>query len=265
MSNLILVERRGPIAIVTLNDPSTRNAISDLAMIDAFVAAFEAIDRDTSVRAVVLTGAGSAFCSGGNLKKIGAPGGLGSGAPEMTRLEYKHGIQRIPLLMQAIDIPVIAAVNGPATGAGCDLACMCDIRIASENAVFVETFVKLGLIPGDGGAWLLQRVIGFARAAEMTFTGGEIDAAKALAWGLVTDVVPPGQLLDRAIALAERIAANPPHAVRMAKRLMVQARTASLENILEQSAAMQAIVQTTADHREAVAAFREKRKPRFEG
>lgn len=265
MAELVQLEQRGPIAIVRLNDPDTRNAISDIAMVDAIVAAFERIDRDTATRAAILTGNGKAFSSGGNLKKIGVAGGLGGGAPQMTRLEYKHGIQRIPLTLQAIDIPVIAAVNGPATGAGCDLACMCDIRVAAESATFAETFVKLGLIPGDGGAWLLQRVIGYSRAAELTFTGETIDSAKALAWGLVSEVVPDAQLLDRAIALAERIAANPPHAVRMAKRLMVQARTATLDNTLEQSAAMQAIVQTTADHREAVSAFREKRKPSFKG
>lgn len=265
MSNLILVERRGHVAIVTLNDPSTRNAISDLAMIDAFVAAFEAIDRDTSVRAVVLTGAGSAFCSGGNLKKIGAPGGLGSGAPEITRLEYKHGIQRIPLLMQALDIPVIAAVNGPATGAGCDLACMCDVRIAAESARFAESFVKLGLIPGDGGAWLLPRIIGFSRATELALTGEQIDAATALEYGLVSRVVPDAQLMDAARALAMKIAANPPHAVRMTKRLLREAQVSTLPNILELSAAMQGLAHQTADHDEAIAAFVEKRAPAFRG
>lgn len=265
MTDLVKVEQRGAIAIVWLNDPGTRNAISDITMVDAICAAFERIDRDRNARAAILTGVGTAFSSGGNLKKIGHAGGLGAGPPQLTRLDYKHGIQRVPLTLQAIDIPVIAAVNGPATGAGCDLACMCDIRIAAESAAFAETFVKLGLIPGDGGAWLLQRVIGYSRAAELTFTGETIGAAKALAWGLVSEVAPDAELLDRAIALAERIAANPPHAVRMAKRLMVQARTGTLDMILEQSAAMQAIAQTTADHREAIAAFREKRKPSFKG
>ena len=265
MSTLVTHEKSGAICTVTLNDPETRNAISDDAMVDAVVAAFERIDRDPDVRVAILTGAGKAFSAGGNLKKMSMPGGLGGGTPQETRLGYKHGIQRIPLAMQALDVPVIAAVNGSAIGAGCDLACMCDIRIAGESAVFAESFVKVGLIPGDGGAWLLQRVIGYARAAELTFTGESIDAAKALAWGHVTSVVPDSQLLAHARALAERIAANPPHAVRMSKRLMVQARTASLDATLEQSAAMQAIVQTTSDHKEAVAAFREKRAPKFTG
>lgn len=265
MSSLVRLEKSGAITTLTLNDPETRNAISDIEMVDAIIAAIEAIDRDPDTRVAILTGTGSAFSAGGNLKKMAAPGGLGGSAPQITRLEYKHGIQRIPLALQALDVPVIAAVNGPAIGAGCDLACMCDIRVAAESAVFAESFVKIGLIPGDGGAWLLQRVIGYARAAEMTFTGEPIDAQKALAWGLVTAVVPNADLMARANDLAVRIAANPPHAVRMAKRLMVQARMAPLEMILEQSAAMQAIVQTTNDHREAVAAFREKRKPNFSG
>jgi enoyl-CoA hydratase/carnithine racemase len=265
MSSLVKTETTGPITIVTLNDPDTRNAISDDAMVEAVVGAFERIDRDPICRVAILTGAGKAFSAGGNLKTLGVPGGLGGGPPQATRLGYKHGIQRIPLALQALDVPVIAAVNGAAIGAGCDLACMCDLRIAAESAIFAESFVKVGLIPGDGGAWLLQRVIGYARAAELTFTGEPIDAAKALAWGLVTAVVPDSELMAHAKALAERIAVNPPHAVRMSKRLMVQARTASLDATLEQSAAMQAIVQTTADHHEAVAAFREKRKPTFTG
>jgi enoyl-CoA hydratase/carnithine racemase len=265
MSNLVTYEKSGAVCTVTLNDPDTRNAISDDAMVDAVVAAFERIDRDPAIRVAILTGAGKAFSAGGNLKKMAMPGGLGGGAPQETRLGYKHGIQRIPLAMAALDVPVIAAVNGPAIGAGCDLACMCDIRIAGESAVFAESFVKIGLIPGDGGAWLLQRVIGYARAAELTFTGDSIDAAKALAWGLVTAVVADADLMARARALADKIAANPPHAVRMSKRLMVQARMATLDATLEQSAAMQAIVQTTHDHKEAVAAFREKRAPKFTG
>ncbi len=265
MSSLVNIEKTGPITTITLNDPDTRNAISDDAMVDAVVMAFERLDRDPDVRVAILTGAGKAFSAGGNLKKLGAPGELGGGTPQATRLGYKHGIQRIPLAMHALDVPVIAAVNGAAIGAGCDLACMCDIRIAGTSAIFAESFVKVGLIPGDGGAWLLQRVIGYARAAELTFTGEQIDAQKALAWGLVSEVVADADLIAHARALAERIAANPPHAVRMSKRLMVQARMMSLDATLEQSAAMQAIVQTTNDHREAIAAFKEKRKPKFSG
>lgn len=160
---------------------------------------------------------------------------------------------------------MIAAVNGPAIGADCDLACMCDIRIAGESAIFAESFVKVGLIPGDGGAWLLQRIVGYSRAAELSFTGDSISAAETLACGLVSRVVPDGDPLDTARALAERIAVNPPHAVRMTKRLLMQARDARLDTLLELSAAMQSLAHTTEDHREAVGAFRAKRRPQFSG
>ncbi|MCW1385126.1 enoyl-CoA hydratase-related protein, partial [Novosphingobium sp. KCTC 2891] len=173
--------------------------------------------------------------------------------------------QRLPLLFEAIEVPVIAAVNGPAIGAGCDLACMCDVRIASDKAKFAESFVKLGIVPGDGGAWLLPRIVGFSKASEMAFTGDLMDAAEALACGLVSRVVPAGELMDAARALAARIAANPPHAVRMTKRLIRESRLASLSAILEASAAAQALCHTTRDHHEAVAAFLEKRTPVFTG
>jgi enoyl-CoA hydratase/carnithine racemase len=152
-------------------------------------------------------------------------------------------------------VPTIAAVNGPAIGAGCDLACMCDIRIASTEARFAESFVKLGIIPGDGGAWWLQRVIGYARAAELSFTGEIIDAQTALGIGLVSRVVSAAELLPSARALAGRIAANPAPALRMAKRLLRHAQTSRLDETLELSAAMQALAHHTGEHDAAVAAF----------
>jgi enoyl-CoA hydratase/carnithine racemase len=190
-------------------------------------------------------------------------GGLVDAHAIQTRQNYRRGIQRLPLLFEQIEIPVIAAVNGPAIGAGCDLACMCDVRIAGESARFAESFVKLGIVPGDGGAWLLPRVVGFSKACELAFTGDLINARDALACGLVSQVVADGELLAAATTLAARIAANPPHAVRMTKRLMREARTASLSTILELSAAAQALSHTTADHAEAVSAFIAKREPRF--
>lgn len=265
MSELVTIEVEGPVTTLTLNQPDTRNAISDLEMVDALCNALARANADTSVRAVVLTGTGKAFSAGGNLKKMGMPGELGGGAPVDTVRGYQEGIQRIPLAFQALGVPVIAAVNGPAIGAGCDLACMCDIRIAGTSAVFAESFVKMGLVPGDGGAWLLQRIIGFSRAAELSFTGDTITAEEALALGLVSRVVPDEALLETARGLAHKIAANPPHAVRMTKRLMIQARDLRLDALLELSAAMQALVHTTSDHQEAVSAFREKRKPTFTG
>ena len=256
----------GAIVTITLNQPETRNAFTDLDVVDALVAAIERFNADRSVRAAIVTGAGEAFSSGGNLKRMLDPdAGLVDPLPAHTRLNYQAGIQRVPLAFARIEVPVIAAVNGPAIGTGCDLACMCDIRIADESARFAESFVKVGIIPGDGGAWLLPRILGMSRAAEMALTGDTIDATQALAWGLVSRVVPDVQLINAARELAGRIAANPPHAVRMTKRLLREGQSMSLESLLQLSAAMQSLAHATADHKEAVAAFIEKRKPQFAG
>ncbi|MDO9489571.1 MAG: crotonase/enoyl-CoA hydratase family protein [Sphingomonadaceae bacterium] len=266
MSELVGVVREGAVAIVTLNQPEKRNPISGLDMIDALEAAMRALDADIAVRAVILTGAGSAFSTGGDLKAMATPGSsLRDALPAQTRRNYKAGIQRLPLLFEALEVPVIAAINGPAIGAGCDLACMCDVRIAGESAKFAESFVKLGIVPGDGGAWLLPRIIGFAKASELALTGEMLDAAQALACGLVSRVVPDERLIDEARAVAGKIAANPPHAVRMTKRLLREGYRATLATILEMSAAMQALSHATADHDEAVGAALDRRTPSFSG
>ncbi|MEX2520282.1 MAG: crotonase/enoyl-CoA hydratase family protein [Paracoccaceae bacterium] len=253
------------VVTLTLNDPETRNAISDHDMIEALLAAVAAADADPKARVVILTGAGKAFSSGGNLKKMGASGGLNDKLPPKTRLNYKRGIQRLPLAFEALEIPVVAAVNGAAIGAGCDLTLMCDVRIAAESAKFAESFVKLGIVPGDGGAWLLPRVVGWSKACEMALTGDMVDAEEALRIGLVSRVVSDDGLMAAAREVALRIAANPTHAVRMTKRLLRAASQQSLGDILETSAAYQALAHTTADHIEAVAAMRERRKPDFTG
>lgn len=263
---LLLVEREGPVLTVTLNRPEKRNPISEIVMVDALCDTFMAADRDLSVRAVILTGAGSAFCSGGDLKQM-APdvGDLRASLPAQTRRNYRAAIQRLPLMFHALEVPVVAAVNGPAIGAGCDLALMCDIRIAARSARFAESFVTLGITPGDGGAWLLPRVVGFAKASELALTGEAIDAQEALRIGMVSRVVEDVDLPDAARAIARKIAANPPHATRMTKRLLREAQTATLSNILEMSAAMQALAHATADNDEAIAAFLERRAPDFKG
>ena len=261
MSNdFVLFEQRDAIVTLTLNAPEARNALTSQAQWDAVVAACERVQADPAVKVVIVTGAGSAFCAGGNVKDFRDKRGLAAGSGMEIRDNYRRGIQRIPLAFHRLDVPTIAAVNGPAIGAGCDLACMADIRIASEKASFAESFVKLGLIPGDGGAWLLQRVVGYARAAEMSFTGETVDAQAALAMGLVSRVVPHETLLAEATALAERIAANPGQALRMTKRLMREAQTSRLDSILELSAAYQALTHGSAEHEAAVAAFLERRK-----
>lgn len=265
MAESVLIETDGAVATLTLNRPELRNPVSDSDMVDALEAALGRLNRDFAIRVAILTGAGKGFSSGGNLRRMGEPGELGGNTPVETPNDYACGIQRLPLAFHALEIPIIAAVNGDAIGAGCDLACMCDIRIAAENARFAESFVKLALIPGDGGAWFLPRVVGFSKACEMAFTGDMVGAAEALACGLVSRVVPDAELLPAARALAARIAVNPPHALRMTKRLLVRGRDTRLDEHLASAAALQALAHTTADHREAIAAFREKRPPNFTG
>ena len=254
------------IATITLNRADLRNPISDLDLIEALLDTLTQIEDDPKVRCAILTGAGTAFSAGGNLKAMRPDsGGLNASLPARTRRNYKSGIQRLPLAFAALEVPVIAAVNGPAIGAGLDLACMCDLRVASESAKFAESFVKLGIIPGDGGAWLLQRIVGFSKAAELTLTGETIDAAEALRIGLVSQVVPDADLIEAARKMAARIACNPSFAVRMAKRLLWDAQSMSIGQVLEMSAAMQSVAHATKDNAEAVNAFLEKRKPVFKG
>ena len=265
MTSPLLIEQQDAILTVTLNLPERRNPISDLTMIDALLATMAQADADLGVRAVILTGAGTAFSSGGDLKQMKAGVGLRAGLPAQTRRNYRMGIQRLPLAFHALEVPVIAAVNGPAIGAGLDLACMCDVRIAAKSARFAESFVRVGIVPGDGGAWLLPRVIGFSRATELALTGEMIDADAALACGLVSHVVDDDALMAKAREVAGKIAANPPHAVRMTKRLLREGQTATLANILEMSAAMQSLAHATRDNDEAIDAFIEKRAPVFRG
>lgn len=265
VSEPVLYAREDAVAIITLNLPEMRNPISEREMVEGLTAALTRADADPEVRVAILTGAGKAFSSGGNIKSMEAALEQRGSRPIETIEYYRDGIQRIPLAFERLEVPIIAAVNGPAIGAGCDLACMCDMRIAAESARFAESFVKMSLIPGDGGGWFLPRVVGYAKAAEMTFTGDQIDAREALACGLVSQVVPDAELMTAARALAARVAANPRQAVRMAKRLMVRGREMSLAANLEMCGSVQALIQSTADHREAVHAFLEKRKPNFRG
>jgi enoyl-CoA hydratase/carnithine racemase len=264
MADFLIYEQHEHVVTLTLNEPERRNPLTGNTAVKELVEAIDRIENDRSVRAVILTGAGNAFCSGGNIKDMERQAS-GEISGMQIRQEYRQGIQKLPLALFNLEVPVIAAVNGAAIGAGLDLACMCDIRIASTHAKFAESFVKLGIVPGDGGAWLLPRAIGLARAAEMTFTGQVIDAEQALAWNLVSRVVAPAELLPAARALAAQIAANPPHAVRMAKRLLREGIHTRLDTLLELSAAYQTLSHQTADHAEAVAAFLEKREPVFKG
>lgn len=265
MKPFLLLEREDAILKVRMDSPETRNALSDPAQMQEFVDLCAMVRADRSIKVVVLTGNGPAFCAGGNVKDMRERGGIFAGSPYEVRESYRNGIQRIPLCLYELDVPVIAAMNGAAVGAGLDLACMCDVRLAADSAKFAESFVKLGIVPGDGGAWLLPRIIGMPKASLMALTGDTIDAATALAWGLVTEVVPAAELDEAAMGIARRMAANPSHGLRLTKRLLREGQHMRLDSLLELSAAFQALAHHTEDHMEAVAAFTEKRAPNFTG
>lgn len=265
MTEMIKFEVKDGIATLVMNSPETRNAITGRNMIDGVLDACGTVNSDMDIRVLVITGADPAFSSGGNIKDMAAKKGMFSGTPLQLAENYRNNVQQIPLAVHGVLVPTIAAVNGPAIGAGCDLACMCDMRIASEKAMFGETFLAVGLIPGDGGAYFLPKIIGMARACELTFTARVIDAAKAFEYGLVNSVTPHESLMDAAYELAREIASKPGPALRMAKRLLYAGREMSLENLLEQSAAYQALCHQTDDHMEALSAIFEKRKPIFCG
>ena len=265
MSGFLKYDQTEGVAVVTMNRPDERNALTEEHQVLEFVELCSRVRRDRSVKVLVLTGAGSAFSAGGNLKNMRDKKGFSAGSPSDIRDAYRNGIQQIPLALYELDVPTIAAVNGPAIGAGMDLTCMCDIRIASERATFASSFVKLGIVPGDGGAWLLARTIGQPKAMELMLTGDTFDAARALELGLVSRVVPHEELMPQALDLAARIGANPAGTVRLTKRLLRESDHMSLRTSLEMAAAYQALAHYTPDHDEAVLAFLEKRKPVFTG
>ena len=265
MTDPVLLEKRGPIAILTINRPEKMNPLGQDGDGAHFQRLCGEIEADPEIRVTLLTGAGKAFSAGGDVKAMKEKSGAFGGSPDSVRNGYRRNIHLIVKSLYNLETPLIAAVNGAAIGLGCDVACMADVRIASDRAKFGVTFLKLGLIPGDGGAWLLPRIIGNSRAAELLFTGDVIDAATAADWGLVSRTVPGETLMDEAMALAQRMAGQPPQALRLAKTLMRHGATASYDTIMEMSAAGQALMHFTQDHMEGVEAILEKRTPHFEG
>jgi enoyl-CoA hydratase/carnithine racemase len=242
----------GGVTTLTMDQPETRNALSTVEQCQEFIDQLQRLRDDDTIRVAVLTGAGPAFCAGGNIKDMQAHSGLMSGSVNQVAERYRHTLQRLALAIHGCEIPIIAAVNGPAMGAGLDISCMCDVRIASDQARFAETFVKLGLISGIGGAWFLPRAIGHARAAQMAFTGQVIDAETALAYGLVSEVVTPEQLLPRALEMAHEMAANSGPALRYTKRLMRLSERSDLISALDATAALQALAHQTPEHTDSV-------------
>jgi len=253
------------IATLTLDRHDVRNELTGTRLAAEIVTVVDWINANENVSALVLTGAGSAFSAGGNVKHMAQRQGSFGGDVYEVQNKYRRGIQQMALAMHRLEVPSIAAINGPAIGAGFDLACMCDLRLASSAASLGETFVNLGIIPGDGGAWLLQRLVGYQRAAEMAFSGRVLTAAEALTIGLVLEVTEPGRLLARAHELAGEFAAKPPQALRLTKRLMKIAQRQELPDFLDLCATFQGMCHNAADHVEAVTAFLEKRSPKFVG
>jgi enoyl-CoA hydratase/carnithine racemase len=262
---MIKLEKTGAIATLTLNRPEALNALGEPGDGEKVAAACAEVNADRAIRCAILTGAGKAFSAGGNVKAMQNRTGAFGGDPASVRDGYKGNVHRLVNALFNLEVPLIAAVNGAAIGLGCDVACLADIRVSSDTAKYGCTFLKLGLIPGDGGAWLLPRVVGFSRACELLFTADVIDAKTALEWGLVSRVVPADQLMQESLALANRIAKQAPGATRLAKTLLRQGQSASYQAVMEMSAAAQALMHHTKDHEEGVAAILEKREPNFTG
>lgn len=260
-----LLEIHDRVAVLTFDRDDLRNALTGTALVEDVLQTLAWVNGAKDVSVLVLTGAGSAFSSGGNVREMKEKSGLFAGSVQQIQEQYRRGIQRIPLAMEAAEVPLIAAVNGPAIGAGFDLACMCDLRIGSRTALMGETFVNLGIIPGDGGAWFLQRLIGYQRAAELTLTGRLVSAQEALALGILLEIAEPEQLLVRTMELAAHIASKPPQAVRMTKRLLKYAQRGNLSDLLDMSACFQGMAHHTDDHVEAINAFLEKRPGLYTG
>jgi len=247
---------------VTLNNESMSNAITD-EMIDSIEALFGYADEDNDVRVIILTGKGKNFCAGGDVKAMQTKSGMFAGESDELRRRYRRGIQRIPKSIESLSTPIIAMVNGAAIGAGCDLAAMCDIRIGSDKAKFGETFSKLGLVPGDGGTFFLNRVLGYAKAMEMYLTGKIYSAKEAMDMGLLNKLVSVDTLLSETESIAKMIASNAPIAVQMTKTALKMARTQDLNSQLELLASYQGIAQRTNDHFEGISSLMEKRKGQF--
>jgi enoyl-CoA hydratase/carnithine racemase len=262
----IIYEKGDGLATITLNRPERMNAFTP-RMIQEWAGALEDARVDPEVRAVILTGAGRGFCAGADLRGGSGLSQAAAGerppSPADRRNWLRDGVHAVPRAVALLDKPYVAAVNGAAVGAGMDMASMCDIRIASETARFSMAYVRMGIVPGDGGCYFLPRIVGVAKALELIWTGDFLDAQEALRLGYVSRVVPPDELLPTVRDFARRLVEGPAVAIQLAKRLVYRGLAASLPEALEEAAQAMALVQSTEDAREGPRAFVEKRPPKF--
>ena len=249
---------------VTLNNPDQMNAITN-EMIDSLTRVMAHADFDPEIRVVVLTGAGKSFCAGGDIKAMEEKTGMFAGESNELRSRYQHGIQRIPQCMDNLSVPVIALVNGPAIGAGCDLSMMCDLRVGGSKARFAETFTRMGLVPGDGGTFFLQRVVGYSKAMQMFLTAQSFEGKAAHDFGLLNFLFEDSDLLAETEKLADKICSLAPVAQALTKKAMRASYLHDLQTSLDMLASFQGISQRTSDHFEAIKSFKEKRDPKFLG
>ncbi len=246
------------VSYLTLARPDIRNALTGLEMLDELLDAIHDAEQDQDLAVLVFDAEGPAFSAGGNVKDMAARQGLFEGDPAQVTENYRSSIQQLTRFMATTDLVTIAAVDGPAVGAGFDLVLGCDLRIGTRNARFAHTFIEMGIIPGDGGAWLLPRVVGWQRATELALTARSINASEAERYGVLLEVVPAEQLTARVSELATTIASKPRRALALAKRLLRQSRTMDLDGFLELSAALQAVAHSTSEHDEAMSAYVER-------
>lgn len=261
----LLVEQTGRVLTVTLNRPERLNALSGELTAELGGLIAELASGEEDIRCLVLTGAGRAFCAGGDTG--GMPGGGGE-RPRRSAEDVRRGFrgaQSVVLGLQRLEIPSIAMVNGDAVGAGFDLACACDLRTAAQNARFMVAYRRIGLIPGWGGAWLYPRRLGLSKAAELMFTGDFMPADEGYRLGMINRVTPLEDLRTETMALAERIAAGPPISLRLMKQLLYRGQEVDLETAMLMAATGSSITLLSEDHVEGIGAFREKRTPNFTG
>ncbi len=261
MTEDLLFDISDKVATITLNRPAAHNAFSD-AMLIAWAEALRECQSNDNINAVVLTGSGKSFCGGGDISQMGWES---DNPAHEVKTYLKTRVYPVAQAVQALEKPLIVAVNGAATGAGMDMCLMGDIRFAGESARFAETYVKVALVPGDGGGFLLPRLVGLSKALELLWTGDFIDASEALRLGIVSKVIPDADLMTETYAFAERLANGPSLAIRLIKNTVYQSLSMDLNGAMDLVSSHMGLLAATRDHREAVAAFTEKRPPKFEG